>query len=447
MKIVPRLLTLFVAQPAIVTAIPTGDVPQPDLTPIEELRASQATLGLLPTKVRQQSSSCTYLSSQISPIDIPQQSPFVSQGGYAYYPRGSQDGKILAGTYRSLYANGPSQYPQSNSYKLAVTQCAGVCDSDLTCLSFNVITVVEDDFNNCVPTWECRFSSQVYNRSDYWVDNGTPSYVWTLSQYDPPDCSVDSSVFASPLLWNNRGLDPYLNDVARVNGILGDTKKFLERLMNYLGINSYTCLSDNADCDIPALTNSCANWVDRQISTFQRYMYNNERILDAIKSNVGSSGWKVFKSFWYDPTFANGKFDSRPLLEGIIDGALGCIPDLGSYLYLIATGLQDILDNIHSSPDPIAPTIPSSEQSWLDYVADFTPPITHAQSAIYNNSAAVTKSTAIFSQVTRGALGSLMILRARVVSCQIQAHSSKICSHSTTRRLRWLPCQHKVYSS
>ena len=177
---------------------------------------------------------CTWTPSQINPTDVPTPNPYVSSGLTNYYPVGDQKGLILDGKYHGGYVFGPTDYPESNSYALAVQECSQFCDNCATnghgpCLSFNVFTVVEEDYNNCLPTFECRFSNRTYTAEDYYTDNGTPSFAWTTAL---PSCPLD--VTFSPQLWNENGMDIWLASYARNTGLNGQSQ-FTQRLMNSLG--------------------------------------------------------------------------------------------------------------------------------------------------------------------------------------------------------------------
>ena len=69
----------------------------------------------------------------------------------AYCPMDSQNGKILASSYRWLWAQGSYNFPAFNSYIQAVQQCTSLCDSNLTCLPFKGFTAFESDFIKCIP--------------------------------------------------------------------------------------------------------------------------------------------------------------------------------------------------------------------------------------------------------------------------------------------------------
>ena len=181
---------------------------------------------------------CTWSAAQITPTDIPTQSPYVSTGKTNYYPVGDQKGLILDGKNHSGWVFGPGPYPSSNSYTDAVQKCSQFCDDFATnghgsCQSFNVFTVVEDDCNNCVPTYECRFNNDTYNKKDYYTYNGPPSFVWTMAS---PSCPLN--VTFSPQLWNNNSMDQWLASYARNTGLYGQSQ-FTQKLMYSLGWNNY----------------------------------------------------------------------------------------------------------------------------------------------------------------------------------------------------------------
>ena len=289
----------------------------------------------------------------------------MSSASWQYWPAGSQNGHILAGSFAGIEIGGPSHYPESNSYSRALSQCANQCDANLSCLSFNVFTVVEDDFNDCVPTFRCRFSNELYNPMNYIVDIRAPSYAWTLEKPDPPNCHPYSRERASPVLWQNRGLDQFLRNLTRTAGLWDQTSDFALDLMDNLNVSSYPCLDLDTSCNIPSLDDHCSTWVDRSIATYERYMKHNSDILDKILTQISVTGYSIFNSFWRDASPDQSSFDSRSLIEGIVDGALGCIPEIGAYAYLVAVAIQDVVDSIWPDKPPIQPVIPNEASAWV----------------------------------------------------------------------------------
>lgn len=141
------------------------------------------------------------------------------------------------------YISGPGYYPASNSFAAAASECSDFCDifdklGHGPCLSFNVLTVYEGDFNNCLPTFECRFNAKIYDPADYTLDNGLPSYVWTLK--DPnaqPTCDLSKPY--SPSNWVISGIDDWLQSYSRQNGYTTLTTGFMSSLMGSLKWSGY----------------------------------------------------------------------------------------------------------------------------------------------------------------------------------------------------------------
>ena len=320
----------------------------------------------------------------------------VTDKGSRYYPEGSQNGKVLRGSFANLYFQGSSDYPNSNSYRTAVGMCMFKCDLNLACRSFNVITIVKEDFNNCIPTFICRFSSRPYDPRDYFDENDrNPSYVWSIREPPAPNCTTNKGEYASPLLWQNRGLDDYLSNLARNAGLGTSSSDFALGLMSELGVNSYACLDDTITCPIPNLNdNKCLTWVDRQISIFQTYMHNNEEVLSYIVNQISLTGFPIFNSLWRERT-PYSSFDTRSLLEGIIDAALGAFPEIGQYLYLIAVVVQDVIDNVWPENPPIEEWNPDKRDTWSEYIAQYANYISDARKGLSDRSRAVMQSPAL----------------------------------------------------
>ncbi|KAL8822809.1 MAG: hypothetical protein Q9191_006462 [Dirinaria sp. TL-2023a] len=398
-------LPLLVLQSALGSTSPLGqDEAYSGLLPdtVQDISRSQVTPAPAHLQAKEKvynANPCTWNPSQITPTDIPSASPYLSTADWHYFPMGSQNGNILASTYGSLWASGPSQYPDSNSYANAVSSCSSICDTDLACLSFNVITIVEEDFNNCVPTYECRFSNKMYDPEDYFTDNGTPSYVWSLQRPNPPDCNFTrtSTSWESPAVWKNLGMDNYINHVARTTGIIGETSDYLVDLMSELGWRGYGCTDDNAACDFPPL-DTCADWINHQIATFEGYMSNNKAILQTILNQVSTQGEVAFDSFWWQKT-TGSPYDPTPIAEGIINAAIGLIPEIGSVAYLIATGLETLIDQLHQNPGQPVIVTPNNHQSWINYVATLSTQTNNAKNAIHDMSRSVTQSIAGLTKV------------------------------------------------
>ncbi|MCJ1434385.1 hypothetical protein MMC27_003753 [Xylographa pallens] len=395
------LLALLALQWGVIKAAPIlHDTAEPVSipTPVGDLG------DLQPRAASPQAAACTYTPEQTVPTDIPTASPYVSQAGWNYYPMGSQNGMILSGSYDGLWVQGPATFPESNSFSLAVEQCSAACDSDLACLSFNVLTANEGDFNNCLPTFECRFSSSVYKPSDYTLDNGLPSYVWSLQATDAPNCALTSDSQISPETWTNLGMDQYLNSVARINGIYGETSNFAMDLMSALGYVGFGCTDDQANCPSPQITN-CAEYLYYQIAAYEGYMANNEKMFNDILLRVTTTGTSIYNELWWTGGAPSGtQWNPTSAVEGIFNGVLGLIPEIGGVLKAIASVLEALLDSTNTGPVLV---VPNEASTWSAFMNSITTQVDNAMSSINTMSRSATQSNALFSQVTQGGTWSI----------------------------------------
>lgn len=79
--------------------------------------------------------------------------------------------------------------------------------------------------------------------------------------------------------WVDLGMDNYLKDFDRVNGIYEDTVDSLEKSMNGLGESLYGRTNNQSTCDASSTITTCADLLNRQVAAFEGYMSNNEAIL------------------------------------------------------------------------------------------------------------------------------------------------------------------------
>ena len=309
---------------------------------------------------------------------------------------------ILANTYGGLWAQGSGNFPGSNNYGQAVEACSAVCDSDLSCLSFNVITVYESDFASCVPTWECRFSNSVYNPSNYTLDNGTPSYVWSI-QADAPSCALTSDSQISPETWTSMGMDQYLNNVARIAGIYDNTDKFVEDLLSALGYVGSVCLSDQntAACPSGPLTiGNCANFVEYQLSAWEIYMEHNSQMYDNIVTLVGDTGLPIYNELWWTQVPAHTQWNPTASIEAVLGLGIGLIPEFGSVANSIRTPIQSLM-TWTGNTGPV-PVVPNEETTWAAFMSSISLAVLNATTTIDNLSQSVTQSNEFLSLVTQG---------------------------------------------
>lgn len=328
-----------------------------------------------PTKDGLKDAACTFSGSQIVPTNVPTASPYVSTHGINYYPMGSQNGMILVGSTHPGWVFGPGQFPQSNSFELAAQECSDFCDTSAAnghgqCLSFNVFTVYEGDYNNCIPTFECRFSSSVYNTSDYYTDNGTPSYVWSLKSPEMPSCPLD--VPYSPALWVSTGMDDWLVSFTRANDIYSTTSEFMEKLMSLLKWDPYDCngplAADAGQCvDVDnSYALPCANWVNRQADLYFTYIDQMYKTYNTWQAFMGNQGPVVYESFWNKNPPPSASFNYESVVETTFNSILGCIPDFGS----VIQGIAEIGESIYAAIPTNTPVPgPSQSSTWNSFIS------------------------------------------------------------------------------
>lgn len=267
---------------------------------------------------------CFYSGNQLVPTDVPTDPV---QGTFSTYkPMGNQNGKALASSDGSSWYGPPSTFPQSNSFADAVTYCAKACDADPACLSFNVFTVSESDYNNCLPTAECRFSYELYDPKDYTLDVGLTSYAWSVAPPTAPDCSFSSNAQMTPDAWVAAGMDSYLQAYAKLARLDGDQSDFLVKMMNEFGWVPYGCTSDQGDCNIEHIGTNCSIWLNYQVVNFEAYMAKSSALLNGLLGKVKDIGASIFDQVWWTPQLPSApSVDPMGIAQQLIGGALEII--------------------------------------------------------------------------------------------------------------------------
>ncbi|MCJ1283597.1 hypothetical protein MMC26_002928 [Xylographa opegraphella] len=287
----------------------------------------------------------------------------------------------------------------SNDYGVAVAQCSVICDEWLACLSFNVYTEIAADFNDCTPTYQCRFSNNTFNASDYTARIvGGASYAWSLEAIQP-EFNFASSSLLSPAAWVNLGIDQYLKQVARIQGIYEETSDFTLDLLNVLGYNGPMCLDDTfTNCAGGVSVTNVAEWVNYQTYMYQTYMKNYDDILNKIVTQVGFTGHAIFDSLWSsEAPPSSPTFDPLSLIIEIVNGAIGAIPEVGGVAEALARNLEAYVGG-HANPTPV-PIVPNESSSWDEFMSQIANQINAAQQTIDQASLAATTSYAGFFEV------------------------------------------------
>ena len=167
--------------------------------------------------------------------------------------------------------------------------------------------------------------------------------------------------------------------------------------MDQLGVNSYTCLPDKDSCNTSPLDNRCSNWVDRQISIFERYMRNNEDILNNLIRQIDLTGFPVFNAFWRDRPSPSA-FDTASLLESIVNSVLGSIPQIGNYAKAIALVVENA-QNLWPRHPPTQATIPNKADEWSNYVAQYASYVNDVTKGIEDSSRQALQDRSVLSDL------------------------------------------------
>ena len=194
-------------------------------------------------------------------------------------------------------------------------------------------------------------------------------------------------------------MDQYLSSVARINGIYSETSNFAMDLMSALGYVGFGCTDDQADCPSPQITD-CAEYLYYQIAAYEGYMANNENMVKDILLRVTTAGTSIYNELWWTGGAPSGtQWNPTSTIEGIFNGVLGLIPEIGGALNVIANNLEGLLDSTNTGPVLV---VPNEASTWTAFMNSITTQVDNAMASIYSMSRDVTQSNALFSQVTQG---------------------------------------------
>jgi hypothetical protein len=224
-----------------------------------------------------------------------------------------------------------------------------------------------------------------------------------------PTFSFAPGQFGSPEVWVNAVMDDYLTTFAQAQPDLwDDTSNFLPLLMSYFGWPDYSCLSDAQDNECSpspvASVSNCTNWLNQQVVFFEGYMNSDTAILQIIRNHVSTWGESIFDLFWQQIPMSVDKagYNATPLLEGMINGFIGMIPEVGGIFSLINGAAENAVGGL-ANDQAIVPNLDAeAHKAWVSTNTAMGLQLSNLSSTINQYSRNAVKSNAVLTDVTKG---------------------------------------------